>query len=300
LKYTDPSGEIPALVVAAVIGGIVNVAMNYQNIDNGGQFLSYLAVGAASGIAAMYAGSFATALVGVSGGVIGGAVYGFGAGLVSGIITGGGNTWIQGGGWDDVAKGAVIGGAFGGGIGALSGAVLGGVNALADGKDFWTGKQKMVDIPLQKIDPMPIQNEELGLFRNDTETLEAIRNKSSDVTWELYYKERNYNRFTDSNMSIFSRPQKISYTERLASQTDFYHSFPPEMDRIIIQNGNSLSVGNSSSYMLPGRFGDKYGYFQININDKGVIYHRAFYEYVKHHQMYVKNGNIKLYFFNKK
>lgn len=160
LMYNDPSGEIPAFIVAAAIGGILNVAMNYQNIDNAGQFFQYLAVGAGAGIAGMYAGSFATALVGVSGGVFGGAAYGFGAGLASGIITGGGNTWIQGGDWVDVAKGALVGGAFGGGIGALSEAVLGGLNAWAEGKDFWTGEQKMVEFSIEQLEPMPISGSE--------------------------------------------------------------------------------------------------------------------------------------------
>ena len=262
LKYNDPSGEIPAFIVAAAIGGILNVAINYQNINNAGQFFKYFAVGAGAGVAGMYAGSFAVGLAGVSGGVIGGAAYGFGAGLASGIITGGGNTWIQGGGWDDVAKGAVIGGAFGGGIGALSGAVLGGVNAWADGKDFWTGKQKMVNLSLREIEPMPVSDmsnfEEVEMAPNNTTLINQNSNTADNYLYH-YTNESGY--------------QKIMESQELHSSVGYKHARYGDGVYLTDLNSSNFTRGQLSHklYKVPYNYRKLQYFLKIDINGLNVI-----------------------------
>ena len=49
LCYVDENGEFWWLVAAAVVGGIINVATNWNNIDNFWQGLGYFGVGAAAG-----------------------------------------------------------------------------------------------------------------------------------------------------------------------------------------------------------------------------------------------------------
>src|SRR5690606_37387257 len=49
LKYTDPTGEWVHIVVGAVVGGAINLAMNWNNIDNFGEGLAVFAIGAGSG-----------------------------------------------------------------------------------------------------------------------------------------------------------------------------------------------------------------------------------------------------------
>ena len=58
------------------------------------------------------------------------------------------------------------------------------------------------------------------------------------------------------------------------------------------------TIGNSSGYILPGRYNGVNGFFQINLNNQtGIIYHRTFYNFINRGQMYVNYGNERIYFF---
>lgn len=84
LKYTDPSGNYAIIddVLAAVIGGVVNLAMNWQYLDNGGGFWSTLGRGASAFGAGAAAGW--------------GAIYPeFGGWFWGGAIVGATNNWLM-------------------------------------------------------------------------------------------------------------------------------------------------------------------------------------------------------------
>lgn len=115
-KYTDPDGEFIHLIIGAVIGGVVNWAMNGAEFSWKG--LGYFGVGAAAGalgagigsgissalpIAGQASGGFAAGFLGTSAATtatssfVSGALIGGGAGLASGFTTGFGNDLLQGG-----------------------------------------------------------------------------------------------------------------------------------------------------------------------------------------------------------
>ncbi|MDR0865892.1 MAG: hypothetical protein LBO74_13315, partial [Candidatus Symbiothrix sp.] len=49
-KYTDPDGEFWQYVIGAVVGGVINLIGNWDNIDNFWQGLSYFGAGAVAGV----------------------------------------------------------------------------------------------------------------------------------------------------------------------------------------------------------------------------------------------------------
>jgi len=67
LRYTDPSGELFGIddLIAAVIGGVVNVVVNavQGNIHSWGQGFSYFGVGAVGTVAGIYGGPCAAGLI---------------------------------------------------------------------------------------------------------------------------------------------------------------------------------------------------------------------------------------------
>ena len=161
IMMVDPDGELPFLVfaAAAIIGGSINVAANWDNIDgNWLEGLKYFGTGAVSGAVAVIPG--------------GGALAVFGSGALNGL----GNGAIQGQTGGDLVKSALFGGAssFVGGqigkaitptiskvgvgpivkniknpyvqevlrntlTGASAGGVTGGVLSEIMGGDFWDG-----------------------------------------------------------------------------------------------------------------------------------------------------------------
>ena len=146
LKYVDPDGEIAWWVVAAVIGGALNVATNYAQINNAGQFFAYFGVGAVSGALGGAAATYAAGLIGMSG-VVGGAVAGLANGVVSGSTLGLANTLLQGGSLSDAFGAAWTGAYKGAFIGTIVGGVYGGISAYKNGASILTGKTKTVSVP---------------------------------------------------------------------------------------------------------------------------------------------------------
>ena len=116
LKYTDPDGECFELLLGAVIGGIVNLAMNLNHINTISEGLTYFGIGAAAGItgAGVSLLGAGAGLVGLSGGSVSGGltaaynktniIHGIGVGALSGWIGGGLGQFVGGGG------GAFLGG----------------------------------------------------------------------------------------------------------------------------------------------------------------------------------------------
>jgi len=156
----DPDGEF-VFLIAAVIGGVVNLTVNAVQGNLGGDGLW---AGIGKGFAAFGSGAAAGAL----------ALTGPAGWAAGGAILGGTNAWLGGAQGLDIVKGAAIGavsGLAGGGLGraiapgisaatssiaspalqgaaagaiggAATGAVLGGVGASINGGNFWEGAGK--------------------------------------------------------------------------------------------------------------------------------------------------------------
>ncbi len=129
LIYTDSDGEWIHIAVGAVIGGVINLATNWKNIDSFGEGLAAFGAGAAQGAL--------TAAFGPIGAMAGGAL----TGATNGIIAQTGNGIGLGDvNWGQVGLGAGVGGVAGiAGYGAgqwassnLGGVVINGFNISAN------------------------------------------------------------------------------------------------------------------------------------------------------------------------
>ena len=241
LKYTDPSGEVFVVddlvimaAIGAIIGGSFNVVTNSDNIHGAGDILNYFVVGAVAG----GIGTVVGATTFGAGGFLGGALSGFASGAISGAILGGGNSYFNYGDfshfWDDTFHEALIGGLSG----AAMGGVAGGISALSEGRNFWTGKQKMVNLSIQKIKPISLsKSEELSL------------NKELSATGLGDHLERispyNAKTFSTSTyISINDRPKssiiKFDYTEH-AEERMLERGFTEfDVNRIIVEGKASF------------------------------------------------------------
>jgi len=139
LKYTDPSGEFVNIIIGAAIGGIINVAMNANNIENFGQGLAYFGIGALAGAAGGGAGQVMSGAVGTVG-FFGGAFTGASAGFAGGFVSGTGNALIGGASFGKGIDMGLKAGKIGAATGGLIGGVSGGFSAVKNGGNFWTGK----------------------------------------------------------------------------------------------------------------------------------------------------------------
>jgi RHS repeat-associated protein len=144
LKYTDPDGEFIHLIIGAIIGGTINLAANWKNIDgNFWKGVGYFGVGAITGAGSAALGSWVVGAT-QSAGIITGAMVGAGTGAVTSAVSsvtlnglnnvvGGQNFWNN---WQQNA----ISGAIGGGIsGGIAGGMKGYQLAKDGGKNMWWG-----------------------------------------------------------------------------------------------------------------------------------------------------------------
>ncbi|THF48561.1 hypothetical protein E6C50_14865, partial [Flavobacterium supellecticarium] len=162
LKYTDPDGEFIHLIIGAVIGGIVNWATHGAKFNLKG--LGYFGIGAAAGAlgvgvgagisSAMIGGSFGAGFIGSSAAMTAttsfatGAAIGGGAGFSAGFTTGFGNGLIAGQNFGQALWNGAKDGVIGGASGALLGGISSGISAATDGRNFWHGGTKTVDVNL--------------------------------------------------------------------------------------------------------------------------------------------------------
>ncbi|WP_458628628.1 DUF6443 domain-containing protein [Winogradskyella sp. PC D3.3] len=156
VMFIDPNGEIvPLLVIAgaAVIGGAINVAANWDRIDNFWEGLGHFGTGAGTGVASVTMGPAGAVAVSTLAGALDEAIQGgdasqiFQGGVQAGIGSG-----IGLGVGKYIGKGSnllfnkwkvtspflknLIGGSIGGSIG---GGLTGGLFSAGSGGDFWDG-----------------------------------------------------------------------------------------------------------------------------------------------------------------
>ena len=197
LMYTDPSGEWIHLVIGAIIGGVMNVAMNTKNINNAGQMFAYFGIGAlagalgagiGAGVNSMFiaGGSFATGFLGtstagVATGFLAGGTSAAAGGLASGFITGASNSWMQGNNFGQGLLSGLKTGAIAGASGFVLGGITGGIAAKVQGKNFWNGSIKTTTTFVdQNITPV-LQNGDMDCVGSNIESISNGQYSQGDV-----------------------------------------------------------------------------------------------------------------------
>ena len=205
LCYVDENGEFWWLAAAAVVGGIINVATNWNNIDNFWQGLGYFGVGAAAGALGYATGGAVTGVLEGLAGVAGGATIGMVAGATSGFVLGGGNAIMAGGNFTDFMTGATTGMFYGAATGTASGAIIGGAISYFQGKNVWTG----ADIA-QGRNPFSVKNTPIGNIEHpespialpeelpNAASTEVSPTTDSPTTLTHYTTEQGYNSIMES------------------------------------------------------------------------------------------------------
>jgi RHS repeat-associated protein len=141
LVYNDPDGQLPHLVIGALVGGFANLAIkafqgDIRSFQDG---LVAFGIGALAGVVSAGVGQAITASINV-GGFIGGAMVGAAAGGSGGFVSGAANAWMGGASfWGGLGSGLRTGvmGAIGGGI---IGGTVAGIDAVRGNASFWNGK----------------------------------------------------------------------------------------------------------------------------------------------------------------
>jgi hypothetical protein len=197
LKYSDESGEFWHIIIGAAVGGVVNLATHWNQIDSFGEGLAAFGVGAVGGALAAASGGAAMGAVG-AGGFLGGSVAG-GVGYLYGTsFTSMGNVVAFG----DRMPTA---GQFWGGLG-IAMATSGLINGIVDyshGGDFLTGNGAKFSFDSESLhgvvdaDQAAVNtNEQLNQVLNDKgfklsnyKGLQSIDIESDASTTEyLYYR----------------------------------------------------------------------------------------------------------------
>jgi RHS repeat-associated protein len=138
LRITDPSGEFLHIIIGAVVGGVINLAVHaiHGQIHNVWDGLKAFGVGAVAGGLGAATGGAALAASGLTGAsVAGGALAGFTGSVVSSPVLGIGNNYFFGDPYrpQDLARDMLIG--------AVGGAVVGGTLGYLKGNNIWTGER---------------------------------------------------------------------------------------------------------------------------------------------------------------
>ncbi len=183
-KYVDPDGKFPWLIAAAIVGGGINIATHWNDIDNIWQGLGYFGAGACVG--AM------TALMPTGIGFVQGAAYGALSGTISGCALGGMNAAIQ---EEDIALGMINGaveGLFGG---AIYGGVTGFANEVIYNCNWWNGEpnaNKFISTETRDIDFPSTYNDmspyDKGKFGVSKAISELKVKKGTNAQTEIYFR----------------------------------------------------------------------------------------------------------------
>ena len=288
LKYSDPSGElfgIDDLFAFAVLGGVVNVAMNFSNIDSPMDALKYFGVGALAGVASTYVGAFVGGALATPGvvsatGFLNGSIIGLASGAVGGFILGGGNSWATNGNFGSFFEDAFIGMAVGSVTGAVMGGVAGGIEAHHKGNNFWTGKSASTTSDMHLDFEIPDALTHRIVDKNSAaipQMIEIDRNAEFDI---IYSSDKIMPSSPEGILRSIGRPTIKGYNEIQLSKPghqDLYHNFPRMIDEMVIKHGYAYPPTHGGTmYTLPGHVNGATGVYSIKINSAGIIYHRQF------------------------
>lgn len=177
LKFTDPDGENPLLIaagIAAIIGGAINVAEHWDQIDNFWQGLGYFGVGALAWGGSAMLSSVSFGLGGAVGGLVSGAIQGGSAGF----ILGGGNALISGDSfWKNALRYSMYGAAFGG----VMNGVFSGLSSWYNGNNFWTGKSINTTTTITNNNNIIPENNK-SIIQSDNSTLKLASQETTSLS----------------------------------------------------------------------------------------------------------------------
>ena len=91
MMYVDPDGEV-AWLIPILMGGIMNLGANIDNVGNFWDGLKYFGIGAAVGAASGVAGTYVSSLTSAMGAIPGAAV-----GALGGAVTGAATSYVTNG-----------------------------------------------------------------------------------------------------------------------------------------------------------------------------------------------------------
>jgi RHS repeat-associated protein len=283
LKYTDPDGEWIHILIGAVIGGVINTAVHWNQIDNFWDGVKAFGVGAGGGALVAATGGAALTALGGSAAAVGGG--GFIAGSLSAgvgytfgsTVTSIGNNMFFG---DPMPTAKQF---FTGlGISMVTGGVFQGVNASVHGRNFFTGN---LPTPILTPTPMPALSYNSPETKLNTDGMRTqLRSMSGDHTFTVNTSEPLNSYAVEGKTITLQRPEINGYKSFLLEKTDLYHSFPKDFDSQIIQNGswanriNDYVRYNNIGHWFesPGVIDGVHGMYQIGINENGIIFHRTF------------------------
>jgi len=115
LKYTDPDGEVAHIIIGAAVGGVLNLAMNWDNIDNFWEGAAAFGIGAGAGALTAATGGATGGFFATTGAAVGGAILGGAAtGATNNIIAQTGNSvGLNDVDWGQVGISSAVGGVSG-------------------------------------------------------------------------------------------------------------------------------------------------------------------------------------------
>lgn len=176
LAYIDQDGEIGVLAIigiAAAVGGIINVAVNWDAIKAEGdgwksfwKGMEFFGVGAVAGGTSAFVGCAVASGLGAgalftitsesyslaSASILGGAAISSAEGATNGFILDSWNSYLKGSSFGDAMLNGLNGAASGGFTGALTGGIFGGIQASQNGTNIWTGaKNAATPVPAATV-----------------------------------------------------------------------------------------------------------------------------------------------------
>jgi RHS repeat-associated protein len=145
VSLVDPNGEfvIPLMIVGAFMNTIFQNATG--NVNNFGDFIKSMAVGALAGGAGFGAGQFVAGTVGTIG-FGAGAISGFAGGFAGGFVGGAGNAWSGGASFGSGLKSGIQAGLYSGATAGLIGGISAGISAERNGANFFSGKYRPIEL----------------------------------------------------------------------------------------------------------------------------------------------------------
>lgn len=290
LKYSDPSGEWIWIVVAAVVGGIVNWATHGAQFNMEG--IKAFGIGVVAGTIAATTGGAAFAAAGGAAAGVGG----FTAGAVAGAFSSAASQMFL-----SIANNIAFGDPLmslkqqilGIAMGAVLGGSINGISAIKNGKDFITGVDKT------RIAVDPISTRSAGLtktvnseIKSDTKLPNTTKastspttqnNTATSINKELgvvdVSKNPDFRIIQDGSESFFDNTR---YTDKVIGQmkSGDFHSFPKSVEAFELNGTVSPLKGGDGIYRqilkIPGQYGNRSGFFEFIKEADGTINHRLF------------------------
>ena len=264
-KYTDPTGKCWNIVIPALIGGAVNLTMQFASgkVSNVSDAFKAFGVGALAGLAGAGAGALAGTLTKGCVGFAAGSITGSAAGLAGGFVSGMGNALMD----EQYNKKAVMAGLKAGGIGLVTGGILGGIssgiNSVEHGGNFWDGKGARFSFDSKSA--LGITDKKSAIYKSDKEVHEVLK---KEIGWTP-------GKYDINNVYYDDSPLPSGMKDYLRGDDGIlYH----------LENGSITRIGGHTEIFQKGAFSsivdiyispfDSYNNFAISMNHELIhAYH---------------------------